>query len=61
MSFDRVKKLKTLQQKLNDNAFVLQANGKIFKSVSAFNQFTETFGFGPDRLIVQIDAIEQCK
>ena len=61
MSFDRVEKLKTLQQEPDDNAFVLQANGKTFKSVSALNKFTETFGFGPDRLVVQIDAIEHCK
>ncbi|MCJ1345425.1 hypothetical protein MMC31_003632 [Peltigera leucophlebia] len=37
------------------------ANGKTFKSVTALNKFTETFLFGPDCLVVQIDAIEQCK
>ncbi|MCJ1348892.1 hypothetical protein MMC31_007125, partial [Peltigera leucophlebia] len=61
MSFDRVEKLKTLQQEPDDNAFVLQVNGKTFKSVSALNKFTETFSFGPDCLVVQIDAIEHCK
>ena len=61
MSFNRVEKLKSLQQEPDDNAFVLQANRKTFKSVSALNKFTETFGFGPDRLVVQIDAIEHCK
>ena len=61
MFFDIVEKLKTLQQEPDDNAFVLQANEKTFKSVSALNKFTETFGFGPDRLVVQIDAIEHCK
>ncbi len=40
---------------------VLQANGKPFRSVAVLNKYTETFGFGPDCLVVQIDAIENCK
>lgn len=61
MSFNRIKKLKTLQQEPDDNNHVFQANRKTFKSVSALNKFTKTFLFGTDCLVVQIDAIEHCK
>lgn len=61
MFFNKVEKLKTLQQKLDDNVFIFQVNKKTFKSVSALNKFTKTFGLRPDRLVVQIDAIKHCK
>lgn len=61
MFFNRIEKLKTLQQEPDDNNYVLQANGKTFKSVSASNKFMKTFLFGTDCLVVQIDAIEHCK
>lgn len=37
---------------------VLRANGKVFRTVAALGKCTETFGFGPNRLVVQIDAVE---
>ncbi len=59
-SLDRVE-IPEDSTKDNRIASVLRANKKTFRSVAALNKYTETFGFGPDCLVVQIDTIENCR
>lgn len=44
-----------------DHVHGFKVNGKVFKSVSAFNSYLLTFGYGSERLAVQVDAIETFK
>lgn len=39
----------------------IKANRKLFKSVTAVTEYVETFLFGEDRLMIQIQTIENCK
>lgn len=60
MSFDRAIRFKTSKPDSNNNASIFKANGKVFQSVSALSKYTETFAFGPDHLVMLIDAIKYC-
>lgn len=40
---------------------MIKANGRTFNSIAAANNYIETFTFGKDCLLVQIETIENCK
>lgn len=61
MSLDQIKKSKILKENSDENVSVLKANKKRFKNVFVFSKYIKTFGYSPDCLIVQINAIEYYK
>lgn len=46
--------------KLHDKT-IIKANKRLFKTIAITNNYIEIFTFEKDRLLVQIETIEDCK
>ncbi len=46
--------------KLHGKAMI-KTNRRLFKTIVAANKYVETFTFGKNQLLVQIETIENCK